>query len=239
MPAPATVLAGRRELDSEPAPGFPTTAGRRGGEPEARVEVTGHQRGGPEYPIGWPGMPVEHPDGSDAESAHRMKAHFPREPARKPHVMVARHDVDREAAREQSRKELEQLSPHWGGHTNDRLLEVPCEEERLGTRGVGDSEELLRHLLRSGSGRTRLTGSVTSQTQVSVGGDEQAAARGASGGNMEDGVTGHWTGDRQFHTQCDGRVRHERSRSVRVTRAGRVPAGSGLSVYIQPVADSL
>ena len=184
-------------------------------------------------------MTVENPHRADAKTADRMKTHLSREPAREPHVVVPRYHVDRETTGEQCREELKQLSPYRGGHSDDRLLEVPGEKEGFRPRVARDLEKLLGHLFRSSSGGTRLTGAVTAQTEMRVGSDEKSPARGACGGHMEHRMAEHRPGNRKFHTRHDKRIRHESCRSDSPDRRGLAPAGLSVSIYIQPVADSV
>lgn len=175
-----------RKLDAHPARPFPERVLGSGSKPESRVKVARDEARCSQDAVRRPAVTVEDPDATADRPARRVDDDLPREVANEAHIVVPEDHLDRHPVGEERREEPEQHRAQQRRRTDDRVLDVPRDEEGLRpvlTKQAGQAilEEFRRTLW-----RTARTVRIAAETQVEVGHDEGAGIR-MGGTSQEEG----------------------------------------------------
>ncbi len=125
----------------------------------------------------------------DPDPTGRVELYLPGQRPGEADVVVPCDDGYLQAVREQSGKELENLSPQRGRCPDDRLLHVARHDQRAGTSGACHRQNLRGDLLGSTAGWTRLARLEAPESEVDVRDDEKSARVRPGPAHMEERVT--------------------------------------------------
>jgi hypothetical protein len=174
----------RRKLGADPARELSGGALPARSESIPGMEVTRDQPFRPQHRLRGPSVAVEHPDPVADHPFGPVDQHLAREMRGEADVVVSEDHVDGETRRENPREELEHHGSKGSRRPDDRMLDVPRDDDPFGRSDMQDVEECVGEPVRSGLRRTRKRMGCPPEPEVDVG-DHEPGFGGSRGRHEE------------------------------------------------------